>query len=130
MAGFTIKKINLGGKMNLIPTSATDYYLQVPTVSNSIIQPLSIKPLEEVFINTYQVDYTIRLFLPKISDFKGFWNTKIYIHGLDGAGVDIIPYADETTINTINNNSLIVSGVNCCLNVISENDWFAFGIIS
>jgi hypothetical protein len=124
---FQIIQKQLQGVVKLIPTtSAIDCYFVVPTNGVSPQNTnISNLVLQDVFILTDQSDYSIRIFLPKISSFNGQWNSKLFITAIDSFSVDVIPYSDIDEVNTINTLSNIqVKGA--FLQIGSENNWLCF----
>lgn len=121
--------ISLQGKINLVGSNS--YNLIIPSQTETpFTNKLSSKAFEEVFIICDTTNGGIDIFLPKISDFENFWNTKIYIikNTNDVNAIVVYPYNNEVVINTINgfpskNYALYKDAA--YYQIVNDNTWMA-----
>ena len=90
-------------------TENGDYQLVLPNNGQRAQNGLAINNIEEVFLIVEKVlNPTININLPKISDFNGGWNTKIYVlckaiaSEPFGNYVNIVSYSSITYTDFIN----------------------------
>lgn len=118
-------KIKLEGSNLGVPF----YGFIVPTVQlTAVNNKLSDKVLEEVFIICDSTLSDIYIDLPKISDFKNFWNVKIYVTKISGGNsVFIRPFNNEIVVNTLNGWNIKVVNIYDAyhLHIVEENTWIA-----
>lgn len=98
--------VTLQGKLNLTSTLLVNSYnLVLPSQTETpFTNKLSSKAYEEIYIICDTTVSNVDIYLPKISNFENFWNTKIYIikNSNDANEVIVYPYNDEVIVNTIN----------------------------
>jgi hypothetical protein len=114
-------------------TEVGDYYLALPDNGARAQNGLAINNVEEVYIVIETIvtpEYIVNLFLPKISDFNGGWNTKIYILNKNAVGeiglgsVNLYSYVSETyTDYLINNITAINLSTNSLVHIFDTNVW-------
>jgi hypothetical protein len=122
---------NLEGKLKLTGSALGDtfYDFVVPTVQlTAVNNKLSDKVLEEIYIICDSTAGIVNINLPKISDFKNFWNVKIYITKIAGANaVNVYPFNNEVIVNTLNGyTSKVVNTYDSYhLHIVEQNTWMA-----
>jgi hypothetical protein len=123
-------------------TEPDEYTLVLPnTLGTSLPNALANQVLDEVFIviDEFTPPYTLNIYLPKISDFKGAWNPKIYILNKNANGIPtldttaiLISYSDEFYSDYFILNSPYIDligadSANTLLHIIDNNIWGVFG---
>lgn len=122
-------------------TEPNDYNLVLPnTLGTSLPNALANQVLDEVFIviEQFTTPFTLNIYLPKISDFNGAWNPKIYILNKNAIGeipIDtsaiLYPYSDEFysdyfIVNSTYLDLLSAESGNILLHIIDNNIWGVF----
>ena len=126
-----VKQLTLQGVVRI--TESGNYNLVLP--SNGIPTQIGL-PLQnaDVFIVIETIltpDYIINLFLPKISDFNGGWNPKIYILNknpigdIGSSGVFLNSYVSETYTDYLTTELRTVFQIfgNPTVNIFDNNFW-------
>ena len=114
-------------------TENGDYNLVLPNNGARAQNELAIYNIEEVFIIVEEIlELTaVNIYLPKISDFNGAWNTKIYIlcKAIGRFGnVYINSYSSETYKDFINqkDSTLVnIAGNTQFVHIVDNNYWLA-----
>jgi hypothetical protein len=112
-------------------TENGDYNLVLPTNGARAQNDLAINNIEEVFLIVENIpNPAINIYLPKISDFNGGWNTKIYFLGKAvgdrGYYVNIYSYSSETYTDWLNQEGLTTTsgvGQNLFIHIQDNNYW-------
>jgi len=115
-------------------TQQGDYNFVLPDNGARAQNGLGINNVEEVYIVIETIvtpDFIVNLFLPKISDFNGGWNTKIYILNKNGnvvgSSLNLYSYVSETyTDYLINNYTTTILGANTLVHIFDTNVWGVF----
>jgi len=114
-------------------TEGGDYNLVLPSNGARAQNDLAIYNIEEVFIIVEEIlETTVNIYLPKISDFNGAWNTKIYIlcKAIGGrfSNVYINSYSSETYKDFINQKDVTlvnIAGNTQFVHIVDNNYWLA-----
>ena len=113
-------------------TEGGDYNLVLPSNGARAQNDLAIYNIEEVFIIVEEIlETTVNIYLPKISDFNGAWNTKIYILCKASgrfSNVYINSYSSETYKDFINQKDATlvnIAGNTQFVHIVDNNYWLA-----
>ena len=118
-------------------TQQGDYNLVLPSngVPTQIGLPLQNDEIFIVIENIVTPEFVVNLFLPKISDFNGGWNTKIYILNKNDTfmeftgSVFLNSYASETyTDYLINQSESAKLSYNTLVHIFDTNVWGVLGL--
>ena len=116
-------------------TENGDYNLVLPSNGARAQNDLAINNVEEVYIIVEQIEILpiqVEIMLPKISDFNGGWNTKIYLLTKSriptrDSYITLVSYNGETYndwINTFENQSFQLWGTTS-VHIYDNNYWGA-----
>jgi|688.fasta_scaffold102210_6 hypothetical protein len=112
-------------------TENGDYNLVLPSNGARAQNELAINNVEEVFLIVENISSpAINIYLPKISDFNGGWNTKIYFLSKAVGGrdlyVNINSYSSETYTDWLNQEGITTTtglGQNFFIHIQDNNYW-------
>ena len=112
-------------------TENGDYNLVLPYNGDRALNGLATYNIEEVFIIVEEILEltTVNIYLPKISDFNGGWNTKIYVlckaSGRLGS-VYLNSYVSETYTDFLNQKDdtfVNIAGSTQLVHIVDNNYW-------